>query len=430
MPAKTWVNRRATAAGGCGMVVAAMTAGAWGQAFDVERPSTIVVGTPAGVRADRVDAARSGFARTPLPAATLHAEWRAAASALLEHAPLVDSRGCSYVVGAQGEVVSFARDGVERWRASTGAPQPGPAALLSDDTLVFVSAAGEAVAVHEGGVRWRSRFGRADAVLPAPLPLDDGGIVVATSRELAVLDASGSQRARTTLPEAATAPLVSALGKVVVVTSSGAVWAWTPGAAEPTRVGSFGSPIDGGAALADDHTLVAVAAGEARLTALDLSRGVAATRATSPNGLWLGPPAMRGGIAYVRLLAPSGELALAIDASGRELARTLLATRPPLAPVDGGAPPLLPGLHTPPLIDAAGTLAFGTLEGGVGIVARTGTVEILTDACAPSSLAPASAVRTAAREIAGLAPLAPHVLLVACRSGAILALSDQNVTRN
>jgi hypothetical protein len=82
------------------------------------------------------------------------------------------------------------------------------------------------------------------------------------------------------------------------------------------------------------------------------------------------------------------------------------------------------------LIDAAGTLAFGTLEGGVGIVARTGTVEILTDACAPSSLAPASAVRTVAREIAGLAPLAPHVLLVACRSGAILALSNQNVTRN
>src|SRR5260221_685116 len=219
----------------------------------------------------------------------------------------------------------------------------------------------------------------------------------------------------------AAAPLVSALGKVVVVTSSGAVWAWTPGAAEPTRVGSFGSPIDGGAALADDHTLVAVAAGEARLTALDLSRGVAATRATSPNGLWLGPPAMRGGIAYVRLLPPSGGLALAIHASGRRLARTLLATRPPLAPVDGGAPPLLPGLHTPPLIDAAGTLAVGPLEGGVGIVARTGTVEILTDACAPSSLAPASAVRTAAPEIAGLAPLAPPALLVACRSRAILA---------
>jgi hypothetical protein len=425
-------SARAMAAGGWGIAALAMNAAAWGQSFDVERPITIVVGRPAGgARADRVDPARTGFANTTLPASALHAEWRASAGTLVEHAPLVDSGGSTYIVGAQGEVVSFGRDGAERWRTTTGALQPGPAALLSDETLVFVNAAGEAVAVRGGVVRWRSRFGRSDSAHPAPLPLDDGGVVVATTHELAALDADGRGRARTTLPEATTAPLVSALGKVVVVTTSGAVWAWTPGAPEPTRVGGFGSQIDGGAALSDDHTLVAVAAGEARIVALDLVRGVATTRAASPGGLWLGPPAMRRGTAYVLLLAPSGELALAIDPSGRELLRALLAVHPPGAGADGGAPHLVAGPHTSPLVDASGSMAFGTAGGGVGVVGASGTVETLTDACAAPPLAPASTLRPLGGGplVAGLAPLGPHALVVACRSGAVLALTGGEASR-
>jgi hypothetical protein len=422
-------SARAATAGAWIAAIFAMSAAAWGQSFDVERPITLVVGPPAGgARADRVDAGRTGFARTVLPAAALHAEWRASAGTLVEHAPLVDSGGSTYVIGSQGDVVVFGRDGAERWRAATGALQPGPGALLSDETLVFVNAAGEAVAVRAGVVRWRSRFGRADGVHPAPLPLDDGGVVVATTHELALLDAEGRERARTTLPEATALPLVSALGKVVVVMASGAAWSWTPGAPEPVRIGGFGSSIDGGAALADDHTLVAVAAGEPRLTALDLVRGVAATRATSPGGIWLGPPAMRQGTAYVRLLAPSGELALALDASGREIQRALLAVRPPAAVADGGAVSLLAAPHTPPLVDAAGTMAFATSGGGVGVVGANGTVEVLTDACASPPLAPASAIRLAPL-VAGLAPLGPHALVVACRSGAVLALTGGEASR-
>jgi hypothetical protein len=407
--------------------VAAVASSASAQTIDTSRPRTLVVGTPsAGAPADRVDAARTGRSRERLPAGSLRREWQVAVGATVERAPLVDVHGTTYVVGTRGEVEAIGRDGAERWKLATEAMEPGPAALLSDGTLVFVDAAGEAVGVRDGAERWRTRVGRPDAALPAPLPLDDGGVVVATTRELAALDADGQERARTTLPEATTVPLVSALGRVVAVTTSGAVWTWTPGAPEPTRVASFGSAVDGGAALADDHTLVAVTAGQLHLAAVDLVRGTTTTRAVAP-GLWLGPPAMRGGTAYLLALTPTGELAVALDASGAETARALLAPHPPPATLDGGLALLPSGPHTPPLVDDAGTVAFATLEGGVGVVAAGvpgATAERLPDACPLSAARPSVPAGRAgpAAPVAGLAPLGAGAFVAVCRSGMVLAL--------
>jgi hypothetical protein len=342
--------------------------------------------------------------------------------ALVEVAPLVDARGTTYVIGTRGEVVAVAPDGTERWRASTGAMQPGPGALLSDDTVVFVDAAGEAVAVREGSLRWRVRFGRGDAAHPAPLTLDDGGVVVATTRDLAVLDADGRERARTTLAEPTTVPLLAALGKVVAVTASGAVWTWSPGA-EPTRVASFGAGIDDGAVLTDDHTLIAVTAARGHVAAVDLVRGTTTTRAVAPAGLWLGPPAVRAGVAYLVLLAPTSELAVGIDASGAERIRAPLGTRLPAVTTDGGVAPLVAGPHTPALIDDAGTLAFATTDGAIGVIdtAAGATVELLADACPPFATRAVGGGGVAAPTVA-LAPLEPGVFVAACRSGTLLAV--------
>jgi hypothetical protein len=409
---------------------AAVSAYAFGQTVDVERPRSIVVGTPAGgASMDRVDGARTGRVRVPLPAANLRREWQVPLGVVVDHGPLVDARGTTYVVGVRGEVVTVGRDGIERWRVSTGAIQPGPAALLSDDTLVFVDASGEAVAVRDGAERWRVRFGRSDEARPlqlahpAPLALADGGVVVATPREISALDADGHERARTTLPEPTAAPLISALGKVVAVTTSGAVWTWTPGAPEPTRVGSFGSAIDEGAALADDHTLVAVAGGQLHLAALDLVRGTTTTRAVAPAGTWLGPPAMRGSTAYLLVSTPNSELAVAVDASGSEVSRAMLAAHTPPAPTDAGIPLVVALPHTPPLVDAAGTLAFATSEGSIG-VASGASVELTSDVC-PSPIgrgtsvvgALAASPATPPAPVAGLAPLGPGAFVAVCRGG-------------
>jgi hypothetical protein len=409
------------AAGATAAAAMAAAGAAWGQPLIVERARTLVVGTPAGgARTDRVDGARTGRTRADLPSSGLRTEWRTPLGTLVEHAPLVDERGTTYVVGTRGEIVAIARDGSERWRASTGAAQPGPAALLADDTLVFVDAAGEAVAVRDGSVRWRHRFGRTDAARPAPLPLDDGGLVVATTHELAVLDADGRERARATLPEPTVLPLVAALGKVVAIGLSGTVWSWTPGADEPGRIATFGSSVHAGAALADDHTLVGVTAGQAHVTAVDLARGTARTLAVAPAGVWLGPPAMRGSEAYLVLLTPTSEIALAIDAAGNELGRTLLALHPPAAGADAGGAASPPAPHTPPLVDAHGSFAFATADGAIGVVRGT-TVELLGEACEP----PAGSTARAAPTVVGLASLEAGALVAVCHAGAVLAITGR-----
>jgi hypothetical protein len=391
------------------------------QTVDVQRARTLVVGTPqGGARADRVDAARTGRAREALPSGGLRIEWRASVGELVEHAPLVDTAGVTYVVGTRGEVGAVGRDGVERWHVPTGAMQPGPAALLSDDAVVFVDAAGEAVAVRDGALRWRLRFGRGDAARPAPLPLDDGGVVVATTQDLAAIDAEGHLRARTTLPEPTTFPLVAALGKVVAIGASGTVWTWTPGAPEPVRAASFGTPIADGAALANGRTLLAVSAGQTQLLAVDLDRpglgSSATTRAVAPAGLFLGPPAVHGATARLLVTTATTELAVAFDASGTEVSRNVLAMHPPPVAADGGAGALLPPPHTPPLVDDGGRLAFATSDGSVGVVSGGGS-EVVADAC---PVAVATVGRLPA--IAGMAPLETGTIVVVCTSGTLLAV--------
>lgn len=407
----------------CAVVAAAAVAigagaAASAQTIDTQRPRTLTVGAPAvGARVDRLDTARTGRARTGLPVGGIRVEWKASLGVSVDAPPLVDGAGNLLLVGTRGEVVSIAGDGSERWRLSTGAMQPGPGALLADGTLVFVDAAGEAIAVRDATVRWRVHFGRGDAAHPAPVPLDDGGIVVATTRDLALLDAEGHERARTTLPEPTAVPLVAALGKIVAITASGVVWTWTPGAVEATRVGSFGGPVDDGAGLSDDHTLLAVTAGHAHLTAVDLVRGTTTTRAVVPAGLWLGPPALLGDTAFLTLLGPTSELAVGVDGAGNDVLRAPLVTR--LAPLpllaDGGVAPLVALPHTPPIVDGAGTLVFATTDGTVGVVAN-GVVSTLPDTCPP-----APGARGAAAPTAGLAPSRPGAFVAACRAGTLVS---------
>ncbi|MDP9149013.1 MAG: hypothetical protein M3O36_03600, partial [Myxococcota bacterium] len=238
-------------------------------------------------------------------------------------------------------------------------------------------------------------------------------------------------------PEPVTTPLLAALGRVVAVTASGAVWTWTPGASEPIRVATFEGPIDGSAAMADDgHTLVAVAADQTHVAVVDLlhgSRGSIVTRVVAPAGsVWLGPPAMRRGTAHLLLLSPTGELAAEVATGvSAELASVrprLLHARTAPSSGDGGTALLTWFAHTAPLVDDAGTVAFATIGGDLG-VASTGGVELLVEACAARTShadeggePPAPSARIVSPVVAGLAPLGPGVLVAACRSGNVVAV--------
>jgi putative pyrroloquinoline-quinone binding quinoprotein len=393
-----------------------------GQGVDVERPRTLLVGHAAcAAPVDRVDTARTGLARTFLPSTALHSPWRISLGMPVDHAPLIDARGQIYVVGNRGELVMVSPHGEERWRVSTAGVQAGPAALLSDDTVVFVDGAGEALGVREGILRFRTRIGSPSAARAAPLPLDDGGVVVAAGREFAALDSQGRERARIELPEASANPMIAAMGQVVIVTTSGAVWIWPPGAAEAIQVGTFGTPIDGGAGLADEHTLVAVTATHAHLCAIDLARGTTTVRARSAGDLWLGPPAMFGSTANLTGFSAAGEQRVSVDAAGVETHVSVVANT--ASAPDGGLDSWLPLARTPPLIDASGRMAFATLDGSVAVAegsSAMGRVEVerLAHVCCPELTGAAKSECP----IAGLAPLGPDAFVAVCRSGTLVAV--------
>src|SRR5579863_2360276 len=183
------IGRAARAAFVAGTLFELESVRAAAQPFNVERPWVIMARAPGGARMTRIDASRRGLAGTPLPSSGLQTEWRTALGFTAQQGPLVDSKGSTYVVGESGEVISLARDGTLLARVATRAARPGPPTLLSDDTLVFVDSIGEAVAVRDGAVIWRSRFGRASETPAAPIALDEGGIVVSSGPDLAVLNA-------------------------------------------------------------------------------------------------------------------------------------------------------------------------------------------------------------------------------------------------
>jgi hypothetical protein len=404
------------------------------QRLEPKRATTLVVQAPrGGSPTARVDAYRTGLSRTLLPTGTLKVAWQTPLATTIEGAPIVTDAGDVIVTTGRGEVLTLeGTSGQEQAHVSSmlTAPPLGSPALLADRTVAFVSVAGDAIGVRYGALRWKTAIGdgRTWAERGGALALDDGGVAVAAGLELATLDADGAVRARATLDEPVSVPLVAAGGKIAAITTTGKVYLWAPGR-DPVRAGTFGAPVDGAAARVDDHTLVAVA-GAGQLVELDLARGVAVARMSSQSTL-LGPPAFRGDLAYLLAAVPGRTFALTIDGTGHELPRVGVETTVvPSLPDGGTAQPSVPA-HTGPLVDTSGTLAFATPEGHVGTVTKDGQVDVLGETlCARSpglagghtgSRGPTPATPAAA--YAGLAPAGPATFVVACETGAVFKIA-------
>lgn len=403
------------------------------QRFETKRPLTVVVGTPrAHAATDRVDGQRSGRATSRLPRGPLTIAWRRPLAFSSDRAPLVTRDGEIVVVDAQGTVVTLGDDGVERGRVPTGLPATSAAALLSDGTVVFVAASGVAVGVRGGAVRFRTRITEARVVSSrvAPLPLADGGVAVAAGLELVALDAEGAPRARRTLTEPAAAPLVDARGMVVVVAAGGAVYGWTPDR-EVQRLGAFGGPVDDAAAFDGDRTLLAVVAGR-QLAALDLVRGTASPRSLPSLGLYLGPPALdQEGTAHLFLHGPTSTTVVAIRRDGVELGLARAATYVAQLAPDGGAAALVAPGHVGPLVDAAGTVAYASPHGWVGVVSGCDRSGDGASGCVVNTAGEAPCIRSATAGlrssggIAGLAPAGDGAFVVACDGGSVVKVTSR-----
>jgi hypothetical protein len=430
-------GRLAMVALAAGSVSAAVLAGsirpAAAQRVDPRRPSVLVVGPPGGPSPTvRGDARRTGTTADVLPSGQLRIAWRKTLGLNIDQPALVSSDGTIAVVTAtRGDVIFLDGDGEEKSRVSAGASSAGGATMTSDGTVVFTTSAGDAVGIRRPngasrgvatgfaaaaqGPRFVTRIGGERNPRSSPISLDDGGVVVATATDLVVLDAEGNVRARVSLPESPAAPLLASGDKVIAVTTTGAVYGWTPGR-EPVRLGSFGAPIDGGAALVDATTLLAVIEGN-HLVELDLARGARTSRSIAAQGLYLGPPSVRataGGGTLATLLAETASRAfvVSVDGTGQETARAPVATLTPKTLADGGAAPLVAAAHTGPLVDARGAVAFAAPEDGhIGVVGPEGAVDTLGELICTRT--------TRSSGVAGLTPLGRGAFAVTCESGAI-----------
>ncbi len=397
------------------------------QRVDPRRAATFVVGAPGGpMPMQRVDARRSGATKQPLPSGALAVAWRKTIGLSVDQPALAGADGTVAIVTARGDVVFLDENGDEKGHVTVDGRSAGPAAMTSDGTVVFATSSGDAVGVRRSSPRPRfvSRIGGERNPRAAPLPLDDGGVVVATTTDLVVLDAEGNVRHRVTLADAAAAPLVASGDKVLAVSSAGTVYGWTPGR-EPVRMGSFGAPIDGGAALVDDTTLVAVIEGN-HLVDLDLAHGARGTRSISTTGLYLGPPAVRRDakgttLATVLSLTPTRLSVVTIDAAGTDVARAPIGGNSLATLPDGGTAALVAPLHTGPLVDSRGVVAWASTDGHVGVVTADGAVEPLGDVlCSRSG-------RSAG--IAGLTPVGRGAFVVTCDSGTIARVQSAAAER-
>jgi hypothetical protein len=437
------------------LLVAAASTPAVAQRIDPGRPATLVVGrSKAPSPAERVDGARRGLSPFSLPEGTLHVTWRRTVAPTIEHAPLVTEDGAILVFTGRGDLVELDADGTERRRVGVGVGPVGPGAILSDGTVVAMTTAGEAVGIARGAIRFRTRVSESAAGTPqrdrgvlvkvAPLALEDGGVIVASSSgpaaapvasEIAALDAEGRVRARATLPAPIAWPLVATRSGVACITAEGAVFTWAPGQA-PVRAGSFAGALDGGAAARAPHTLVAVVDAR-RLVALDLDPMDARVLATTARGALLGPPSVRGSEVHVMEVAPPQLLLQTVDASGTTSSRSLSLT-PVGIDADGGIAGARLPVHSSTLVDAAGRVAFAGPDGHVGVVSGTASTELGEVVCArgappqggPAAMFPnprpggrsGSTARPSAG-FAGLVPARPNAFLVACEAGVLLEVA-------
>jgi hypothetical protein len=205
---------------------------------------------------------------------------------------------------------------------------------------------------------------------------------------------------------------------VLVISISGNVYAWSPGR-EPQRLGSFGAPIDGNAALVDANTLVAVIEGN-HLVDLDLVHGTRSTRSIAPQGLLLGPPAVRHAssgatLATVMAMTTTRVFVTTLDPSGQEVLRAPIANLPTQVLPDGGPQPLAVPPHTGVVVDARGAVAYASPDGRIGMVTAEGLVEAMGEV--PCSRTGRSA------GVAGLTPIGRGSFVVTCESGTVVRVT-------
>jgi hypothetical protein len=333
---------------------------------------------------------------------------------VLEQAPVVDESGNVVSGLVSGALVWLSPDGKEMARARLSAQPAAAPVIAADGTVVVLTTTARLVGTWPSG---RERFEvqlalRGRDVDVAPVALSDGGIAVASGRDVCIVGLDGHERARWTFDERVAGMVESTRG-LVVASDSGIVW--TARAPEqPSRVGVLGGSPRRGVVLASERMLAAVV--DSRSVAmLDLRTGRAWVRSpASAAGQSLDAPPIVASPTLV-LAVTLGGLVVGLDRSGDESLRASLE-RQAAGPGDAPTPPA-PFLGnaelkpSPPIVvDEDGRVAFARVSGRVGVVAPDGAVTVSSDRVCSSPIA--------------LQPAGEGRFVVACRDGSITMFAD------
>jgi len=268
----------------------------------------------------------------------------------------VDDTGDLVIATDASLLVQYTRDGRVAWQSQVrgGAATTGPV-ITSDGTRVVLNSAGHAWGFgRDGSFRFDSDLGRfGTSPMTAPLPMDDGSVVVAVGSEVVVLGRDGSVIKHANVGERVVGGVVGDGAGVVVTTESGGVLRWVSPLL-PRKIGTFRGKIAGTAAKTVANALVAVVDGS-RFVLMDLSTGTATTL-LSRAGL-VGPPVV--GDVDLFYVPTSAGTVLSVSRSG--VSRSIRVFAAP-SEVDLG----------PIVADKSGRIAFVVPTGPVGIIAPNG----------------------------------------------------------
>jgi hypothetical protein len=317
-------------------------------------------------------------------------------------APVVDSEGAILTANTQGVLTQIDARGVLGWQAELGAAPASAPVILSDLGIVVVTATGEAVAWTPAGQRrWAAELPSRAKTLPAPLPREDGSLVLAVDYTLVRLDPTGETRLQVTVPELPVA-LLEYGDTTLVVEEQGRVQVWAMDGHLET-LGSLGGPVRASAVLAGEHLIAPV--GDGKLMDLELRTGRRGER-------W---PGSKARVLTAPAVSPPGKLT-AVDSEGILLIEPAPARAPlqvPLAtsPARGGlaGPPQASPLWLPPVVDEQGT-AIVVAPGLEFAAVHAGQVHLVqgTGCSTPIAVVPAGSRR----------------VVVVCASGLIVSLAE------
>jgi len=392
-----------------GLVLAGGFHDARAEGFDASMPRTVILGAPRGsAPSERVDARRSGHTSSRLPVPAVE-KWRRHLGGNIDVIPVVDETGRVWTALTIPEVVAVGSDGKENLRLRYGTASAVNSPVLTEDGPVgVVTTNGAAIGIsRDGRIKFATPLGlRGRDLDVAPLARADGSVVFG-GRAFVEVDASGTVRARATMPERAVGALLEGPDGILATAESGTVYSFRPPNV-PRRIGSFGGSVRRGAVLEGTRTLLAIVGGKS-VVGLDVPTGLTHTRFADVGLGSLDEPVAldpRG----MTLVSLASGLLYGVDAAGDPKLRVLL---------DKGATDQVPAAFfgtgdarpSPPVVvDNAGNIAFVRHSGRVGIVRPDGTVAVTSERLCNNPI--------------GLQPAGDRKLVVACRDGTIWMLGS------